>query len=92
MPDVIKFPLPKKPLRRKHKSTAMTPAHIIYTIESVLSDGLSLQHVPVILSYTYTGILSIKETEDSVVLKVKNGSYSCAYLIKKSSFIGITKL
>lgn len=92
MPDIIKFPLPKKPLKIKHKVTTMTPNHIIYTIESALADGLSLQHVPVILSYTYTGVLTIKDVEDTIILKVKDGFYSFAYLIKKSTFKGITNL
>ena len=92
MPDIIKFPLPKKPLKKKHKSITMTPDHIVYTVKSALEDGLSLQHVPVILSYTYTGVLTIKDVNDTILLTVEDGDYSFAYILKKSMFKGITTL
>lgn len=86
MQDVIRFPLPTKPLKNKQKGATLTPSHIIFVIESVLEKGLPLQHVPVILSYTYTGILTLREKENAIVLRIVDGALDCSYSIKKSSF------
>ena len=86
MQEILRFPLPKKPIKHKHPAPYLTPTQIIYTIESVKEDNLPLQHVPVILSYTFKGILSLKETAESIIVKVVDDEYECAYLIKKSSF------
>lgn len=86
MQDVIKFPLPTRPLKNKQKGATLTPSHIIFVIESILEKGLPLQHVPVILSYTFTGILTLAEKEHSIVLKIVDESFECAYIIKKASF------
>lgn len=86
MQDVIRFPLPTKPLKTKQKAQAITPAHIIFVIESVLADKLPLVHAPVILSYTYTGVFTIKEADGFIILKVKDDSFEFSFLIKNSSF------
>ena len=82
---ILKFPLPTKPKANKASSSRLTIGEIEFTIESLKEKG-QIEFTPLVLSFSYLGVFSMKETDQTFVVKVfpePSSEKFYAYIIKK---------
>lgn len=80
-PDILKFPLPTKPKEQKLPCLRLTPQEIKYTYEIMLERG-NPELTPLVLSHSYKGVITMKEDEDYLVIKIVDKDEEAGFMIK----------